>query len=65
MFKPAALILASTIQIDNYQEQKYYFNNDDYVEVAREFMLQHKTIETFDASDFLYKLIIQELENQE
>lgn len=63
MFKPITIIIASVINIDKPQPQKFYLQQD-YSNEAREY-LHNKTNNNFDPNDFMYKLIIQELQNKE
>lgn len=60
MFKPVALIILSTIPQQKI-EQVFIFDSD-YSEVAREYYKQDNT--TFDPNDFMYKLLIKEMEEK-
>lgn len=63
MLKPIILILSCTIPTEYKEQQVFYFDND-YSEVAREYIKNNLHQETFDPNDFHYKLLIKELEQQ-
>jgi hypothetical protein len=62
MFKPIASIILSAIPAQPIQEVFYF--DEDYSTVAREYY-PIKIEDTFDPNDFMYKLIIKELEENE
>jgi hypothetical protein len=63
MFKPAAIIILSTIPTQQIQEVFYF--DEDYSVTAQEYYKDKNIDNTFDPNDFMYKLIIKELEQQD
>jgi hypothetical protein len=63
MFKPIATIILSTIPTQEIP-QTFYFT-EDYTIIAQEYYHEHKIENIFDPNDFMYKLIIKELEEND